>query len=243
MKTLVVGATGATGRLLVAELLEQGREVSVIVRSPHKLPEDMRANPKLTVVEASLLDLDDKSLAEHVKGCDSIASCLGHNISFKGMYGQPRLLVSDAARRLCHAAKANNPNHSVKYVLMNTAGNSNRDLKEPIPFAQKIVLMLIRLLVPPHVDNERASDHLRVKIGQNDEVIEWVVVRPDGLIDEDAVSEYTVHESPTRSAIFNPGKTSRINVGNFMANLITNDELWATWKGKMPVIYNKEADA
>lgn len=47
-----------------------------------------------------------------------------------------------------------------------------------------------------------------------------------------------VHQSPTRSAIFDAGKTSRINLGNFMCRLIEESDLWEKWKGKMPVIYN-----
>jgi hypothetical protein len=54
------------------------------------------------------------------------------------------------------------------------------------------------------------------------------------------VTEYTVHNSPTRSAIFNPGKTSRINVGDFMAKLIVSKNEWNKWEGEMPVIYNME---
>jgi hypothetical protein len=100
---------------------------------------------------------------------------------------------------------------------------------------------LIRLLVPPHRDNEQAADYLRIQIGQQDRAIEWAAVRPDTLINEDEVTEYEVHPSPTRSAIFDAGKTSRINVGHFMAELITDDELWNRWKGQMPVIYIKES--
>jgi hypothetical protein len=66
-------------------------------------------------------------------------------------------------------------------------------------------------------------------------------VRPDNLINEDKVTEYVLFPSPVRSAIFDAGKTSRINVGHFMASLITNDNLWSNWKGQMPVIYNKTA--
>ena len=68
--------------------------------------------------------------------------------------------------------------------------------------------------------------------------IEWAAVRPDGLSDEDEVSEYEIHQSPTRNAIFNSDSSSRINVANFMANLATDSELWDMWRGKMPVIYN-----
>lgn len=122
---------------------------------------------------------------------------------------------------------------------MNTTGNSNRDLDESISFGQRCVLGLVRLLLPPHVDNEKAADYLRAHIGQDAAAIEWVAVRPDTLIDEGEVTEYEVHPSPTRSAIFDAGKTSRINVAHFMADLISDDATWSRWKGRMPVIYNK----
>lgn len=238
MTTLVVGASGATGRLLVAQLLDRGEDVRIIVRSPDSLPEAFKANEHLTVIQASILDLSDVEMAQHVDGCDAVASCLGHNLTFKGMYGQPRRLVTDATRRLCCAIMANNPQKPVKYVLMNTTGNRNRDLDEPISFSQKSVVGLLRLILPPHADNEQAADYLRTEVGQDHSVIEWAAVRPDNLIDEPEVTPYEVYPSPIRSAIFDPGETSRINVGAFMAELITDDATWNQWKGQMPVIYN-----
>jgi hypothetical protein len=174
-------------------------------------------------------------MARHVSGCGALASCLGHNLSLKGIYGQPRRLVTDATRRLCDAIKANKPGRPVRFVLMNTAGNSNRDIPERVSFPQKCVIGLIRLLLPPHVDNEKAADYLRTEMGQKDAAIEWAVVRPDTLIDESEVSEYEVYPSPVRSAVFNAGRTSRINVAHFMAELITDDDTWNTWNGQMPV--------
>jgi hypothetical protein len=91
------------------------------------------------------------------------------------------------------------------------------------------------------VDNEKAADHLRTEIGQHDRAIEWVVVRPHSLRDHAEVTEYDVHPSPTRSAIFNAGVTSRINVGHFMAELISDGQLWRRWRGQMPVIYDRMA--
>lgn len=235
MNNLVVGATGATGRLLTEELLNRRQNVKVIVRSPGKLPPAVRNHDNLTVIEASVLDLSDAELAQHVKGCDAVASCLGHNMTLKGLFGHPRSLVTEATRRLCEAIRANGPEKPVKFVLMNTTGNRNRDLDEPIPFAQKFVVGLL----PPHRDNEQAADYLRSTVGQNDALIEWTAVRPDSLIDEDEVTGYDVHPSPIRSAIFDPGQTSRINVGHFMADLITKDDIWQKWQGQMLVIYNK----
>ncbi len=238
MTTLVVGASGATGQLLVQQLLSRGQSVRVIVRSPDKLPQGFLNHGGLSVIRASILSLNDAEMAHHVKGCDAVASCLGHNISLKGVYGRPPKLVVDATRRLCEAIKANCPAAATRFVLMNTAGNSNRDLDERVSFGQRCVIGLVRLLVPPHGDNEKAADYLRVKIGQNDGAIEWVAVRPDSLINASEVTEYEVHSSPTRSAIFDAEVTSRINVGHFMAALITDDDTWKKWKGQRPVIYN-----
>jgi hypothetical protein len=239
MTTLVVGASGATGRLLVKHLLNRGLNVKVIVRLADSLPEDIRKHANLSLISASILDLSDTEITQHVNGCGAVASCLGHTMSLKGLYGHPRRLVTDATRRLCDAIKSNKPEEPVKFVLMNTAGNSNRDIPERISFAQKCVVGLVRLLLPPQVDNEKAADYLRTKIGKNNGMIEWAAVRPDSLIDESEVSEYAVHPSPIRSAIFDPGMTSRINVGHFMADLITDNDTWNKWKGQMPVIYNK----
>ncbi|MBC8755763.1 SDR family oxidoreductase [Kordia sp. YSTF-M3] len=241
MTILVVGASGATGRQLIEQLLIQGHNVKAVVRSPEKLPESWKNNERIEIISASILDLSDAKMRELTLGCHSVASCLGHNMTWKGIYGHPRKLVTDAARRLCNAIQANKPETPIKYVLMNTTGNRNRDLDEPISFAQKCVIGLLRLLLPPHVDNEKAADYLRTKIGQHNQFIEWAAIRPDGLIDNDEVSDYEIHPSPTRSAIFNAGKTSRINVGHFMASLISDDHLWEKWKGQMPVIYNKSS--
>ena len=239
MTVLVVGASGATGRKLVAQLLIQKHKVKIIVRSAEKLPEVWKTNSNLKIITASILALSTTELNEIVKDCDAVASCLGHHLTWKGVFGQPRKLVTDATERLCTAIAANNPSKKIKFVLMNTTGNRNRDLEESISFAQKCVIGLLRLLLPPHVDNEKAADYLRTEIRQNNNAIEWVAVRPDGLIDEEEVTDYEIHPSPTRSAIFNAGKVSRINVGHFMARLINDTNLWDTWKGQKPVIYSK----
>lgn len=240
MTTLIIGASGATGHLLVKELLESGQKVKVVVRSLDNLPETIKNHENLSVTQASILDLSDAEITRLVEGCSAVASCLGHNDSLRGMFGGPRRLVTDATRRLCEAIRASGAKEPVKFVLMNTAGNSNRDLVEPISFGQKCVIGLLRLLLPPHVDNEMAADYLRTTVGQNDPEIEWTAVRPDGLLDETKVSDYRIYRSPTRSAIFNAGTTSRINVADFMFQLIGNDDTWQVWKGQMPVIYNQE---
>lgn len=241
MTTLIVGASGATGRQLVEQLLKKEQRLKLIVRSIDNLPESWKNNDSVTIIQASVLNIGGDYMAKQLNDCQSVALCLGHNINFKGIYGQPRRLVLDTVNNICIAIKKNAPNKPVKFVLMNTTGNQNRDLNESISISQKVVLGLIRLLLPPHVDNEKAADYLRTMIGQKNKYIEWVAVRPDNLINEDKVTKYEEYPSPIRSAIFDAGTTSRINVANFMSELITDNKLWNKWKGQMPVIYNTSA--
>ena len=238
---LVAGASGATGLRLVEQLLNNGHNVKVIVRTPERFPERLSKNENLILIKANLLELSDQELKDHLKDCDGVSSCLGHNLTFKGLFGPPRKLVTDAVRNLCTAVESNKPKNPVRFVLMNTTANMNINLREKRSLGESIVFTLIRLLLPPQPDNEKAAEYLRTQIGQNNNFIQWTAVRPDGLIDEDKVSPYSVHPSPVRSPIFNPGQTSRINVGHFMAALLTEDTVWDKWKGQMPVIYNNHS--
>lgn len=234
MKVLVVGASGATGRHVVAQLVSQGVEVNAIVRSLDALPD----HPNLFKTQASVHNLTSSEMSKHTKDCDAVVSCLGHTLTFKGIFGNPRLLVTDTIQCICRAIKSNETGSPVKVILMNTTGNSNRDIPEIPPLSQRLVIALLRVLLPPHADNEKAADYLRTQIGQNDKAVEWVAVRPDALTDEKEVTEYDVRRSPIRNAIFDSGAVSRINVGNFMAELIINENVWMKWKGQMPVVYN-----
>lgn len=240
IKALVLGANGATGQLLVNSLLHKGVRVIAIVRDANSLANRNNSElPNLQIVEANIVELSENDLAYYLKECELVFSCLGHNLSFKGIFGHPRRLVKDAIEKVVQTVKSTDNHHKIKFILMNTTGNSNRDIPEKPPYSQRIVISLLRLLLPPHVDNEDAADYLRVQVGQNSDKIEWVTVRPDALINEQQVSLYDINISPIRNVIFNAGSTSRINVADFMSELAVNRTLWDKWQGKMPVIYNQ----
>ncbi|MEM8492512.1 MAG: NAD(P)H-binding protein [Pseudomonadota bacterium] len=240
IKVLVLGASGATGRLLVSALLSRGCFVTAIVRGASSMRSDFAGASNYQEVAASISELDETALSEHLAGCHAALSCLGHNLTFKGIFGEPRDLVSGAMDKLIRVIERQNCDHKTKIILMNTSGNSNRDIPEQPPLSQRLVISLVRALLPPHGDNERAADILRQLIGQNHQAIEWIAVRPGGLVDHGEVTEYDVLPSPDRNVIFNDGSASRINVADFMARLVVEPELWSKWKGRMPVLYNSE---
>ena len=239
MKILIVGATGSTGKLLVNQLIENGHKVKAFVRSDKKFTNETISNKNIDIITSTVLDITDDELEKHTKGCDAIVSTLGHNLSFQGIFGNPRRLVTDSIEKLCKSIENNPNNKSVKIILMNTVGCKNEDLRETISFSERCVFFILRYLLPPHSDNEKAGNYLRTSIGQTHSNIEWVAVRPDSLTNEGKISPYTTHPSPVHT-LFKPGKTSRINVAHFISELISNKYTWSEWKGKMPVIYNTE---
>ena len=232
---LVVGATGATGRRVVEQLLERNQQVKVMVRSKEKILSLQNSN--LTIVESSVLNLSSDELAAHVKDCESVVCCLGHTISFSGMYGKPRYLVRDSISRLCDAVIANGSSKKTKFILMNSNGADNPDGSDPRrSFGDRMVLALVRLLVPPHRDNEASGVYLSKTIGSQNPLVEWVAVRPGNLTDDEHVHPYELTASSPVSAIFGDGSISGPSVAASMVELLTNEETWNTWKFKFPVV-------
>lgn len=225
-----------TGRLLVEQLLAKHHQVRVIVRSPHKFTSAVLDNPNLTIVKASILDLSDEEMAAHVKGCGAIVSCLGHVLDFKGIFGAPRMLCTDAVQRLCEAAEKNNRAGRTKFILMNTVAIQNPDCNEKRTWFDRLVLSLLQCVLPPHKDNEMAAEYLFQNIGKNNRHIDWCSIRPDTLTNA-PVSLYEIKASPV-TGIFSGRPTARANVARFMVELIEDAGLWGKWKFKMPVIMN-----
>ena len=83
MAVLVVGATGATGRLLVEQLLDRGQQVRAIVRSPDALPEAVRNHASLSLTQARRLTTSDAGslylVEEGEDGEDFLHFLLAHN--------------------------------------------------------------------------------------------------------------------------------------------------------------------
>lgn len=234
---LLVGGTGRTGRRALQQLLDRGIGVRGIVRSAGKLTPEVAGHPNLTAIEASLLSLPDDELQRHLGGCDAVVSCLGHVLSLTGIFGPPRDLVTRATTRLCRGIEALEPTAPVKFILMSSVSvHRPGGLDARRGSFERSFLWMLGGVLPPARDNQRAADFLLEKIGPDNPFVQWVVVRPDSLL-EGAVSEYALHEGLVNS-LFAPGSTNMANVAHFMCELVTNPKTWADWKGKLPVITN-----
>lgn len=235
---VVLGATGATGRLLLSQLLEDNIEVKAVVRDVDRIPKNLLTHPKLHIIVDNVLTMEKVELAALLDDCQAVFSCLGSNLSFSGLFAPPYRLVTNSLKRirtqLAHMGKLN----KVKIILMNSSGVRDVSQNEKISPSHKLVVSILRVLLPPHADNEQASKFL-FKQNKKQQGAKWVAVRPDALVDEQQVSEYQLSATHQRNPIFDAGKTSRVNVANFMKRLYTEDKLWDQWQGKMPIIYNQ----
>ncbi|KAL7548593.1 hypothetical protein ACHAWF_011921 [Thalassiosira exigua] len=247
-KVLVVGATGATGKHVVFQLLKQKHRVRAIVRSKERLINclddvqpgsgaDLHMVGRLDVTEAPLLDLSQEDLEKVVRGCDAVVSCLGHNLTFKGLFMPPRKLVKDAVKRLHEAIEATNEDSDrpTKLIIMgsdgvaNPAGGDDRRSR-----SERAVLSILRRCIPPHRDNELAGAYISEV---QTPAIEWVV-RPTDLIDGNS-TKYELFDKPQKGLFSGAehGITTRANVALCMVDMILVDAIWNEWKFKMPVVH------
>mmetsp|Transcript_17491 Transcript_17491/g.26042 ORF Transcript_17491/g.26042 Transcript_17491/m.26042 type:complete len:261 (-) Transcript_17491:262-1044(-) len=232
-KVFVVGATGATGKHVVRMLLNEGNSVVTVVRSKDTLMgllDDQDYGDRLEVKESAILDLTHDDLVSLTKDCSAIVSCLGHNLTFKGIWGKPRQLVTDTVKRLTKAMPEN-----ALFLLMGSDGVAHPiDPKRTL--GERIVIFLLRYLIPPHADNEMAADYL-----YNDRSFNWIVVRPTDLVDEETASKnYDIFDK-SEGSLFGGPVVSRANVAHFMVELIKDDKMREQYKHQMPVIKHKLA--
>ena len=235
---LLLGGTGRTGGRVMAQLLARGVRVRAVVRSADRLPAEAAGHANLTVTVADLPALSSADLAQQVQGCDAVISCLGHVISLRGVLGPPRDLVTRATQRVCGALETLQPARPVRFILMSSVSvNGPGGLDTRRGRLERFVVWLLRGLVPPARDNQRAADHLAGVVGTADPYVRWVAVRPDSLLEGD-VTRYVLHDGLV-SSVFHPDETNMANVARFMCDLVTDDRVWAAWVGKLPVIVNE----
>ncbi|MBT8267915.1 MAG: NAD(P)H-binding protein, partial [Bacteroidia bacterium] len=73
MKLLIIGGTGKTGRQLIKQGLEQGHDLTVLVRQPGKVKVQ---HPQLRILQGNVLK--PETMAEAFKDQDAVLSALGH---------------------------------------------------------------------------------------------------------------------------------------------------------------------
>ena len=119
MRVLVLGGSGATGKLVVAQLLKRKINTRILIRETAVVSETVLGNSLLETVRGNVSELSETEMQSLVDGCSVVISCLGHNVTFTGLFGNPRRLVFEAVKRICETATAV-PGRAVRLILMST---------------------------------------------------------------------------------------------------------------------------
>ncbi|KAI8617211.1 NmrA family protein [Chytriomyces sp. MP71] len=181
---LVFGATGATGRHLVAMCLAQGHTVRAFVRSPQKLANVVPAHANLEVTQGSLSDLQDspERLDTLLVGVNYIVSMLGD-----GKAQQTSKVNLAFVQTLVPAMRKN----KVKRFLYQ-AGALSKHWEKPLPFMFWLIRNTLARgggLIGQHEDNEAVIQYLHSEAQD----IEWSVHR--AAVTSDNPSKGTLRRS------------------------------------------------
>eukprot|EP00976_Prorocentrum_cordatum_P094765 1189920-Prorocentrum_minimum.AAC.3 len=249
---LLLGGTGRVGGLVLARLLERGNTVVAIVRSESSLKPEIRNHPRLTIEVANVLEMSVKRMADYLRGCDAAVSCLGHPLSLDGLFEEPRRLCRDAVALICTAtASIQFPAEKrapLKLVLLGSAGVDNPDGvtdRYVRGWPEQAFKAALVAALPPYQDNIEAAQYLarespstcRADISvqeQKGRVVEWVVMRPDTFL-EGPASDYVASQR-LHNGLFDAGVTTMANTASFASDLVSDDEVWATWRCSMPQV-------
>jgi uncharacterized protein YbjT (DUF2867 family) len=198
MKILVVGATGGTGRHIVAQALERGHDVVALARNPAKL--DV-THDRLRVVKGDVMD--PSTLDAAVRGCDAVVCALGH----KRWLG-PSNILSQGTRNVVAAMEKN----GVKRLVIETALGVGDSIGR---LGVYYTLFTIPFILPFYwFDKERQE---RVVRASN---LDWIIVRPGQLTNGRKRGTYK-HGPRVGNYVWSVS-ISRADVADFMLNQLAS---------------------
>ncbi len=204
MKVLVLGATGGTGRQLLAQARERGHDVTVLVRHAERFGADAQGLRVLTGDVTS----DRQALAAAVHNQDAAISALGVGKALRSGG-----LIARAVPAILHAMQA----QGVRRLVFTSAygvGETWRD----VPIVPRI---LMRLLFQDLYSDKRVGDDL---IQRSD--LDWTLVYPTTLTNGPRTGRYQVGE---RLALRGVPKISRADLADFLLSQL--DDRRFTRKG------------
>lgn len=201
MKIVIFGANGPTGRLLTKQALAQGYTVTAVTRHPDTFP---LQDPYLRVLPGDVYDPAQVEAA--VAGQDAVLSTLGVPFSRKviTVYSQGAAHIIAAMQKcgvrrlICVTSSATEPH------AMPQAGFLFDKILQPF---------FIGVVGRTLYDDMRRMEKLVMQSG-----LDWTIVRPSGLFETPAVTDYQMAEDHI-NAIY----TSRADLAASMLQQLTTD--------------------
>lgn len=196
MNIAVFGATGGTGKQVIAQALAAGHHVTALARDPARLNGQ---DERLTVVVGDVLDAD--------KVEQTIASADGVIVSLGNTANNPDFIVSQGTQVIVAAMRRLGQPRRIIVVSSLGVGES----KDQVPFAFK---MLMNTVIRKPMQDKEKQEALVKASG-----LDWTIVRPGGLTDGPATGKAKSGLDPKIVA----GQVSRADVAAFVLQQLADD--------------------
>ncbi|XP_014372631.1 uncharacterized protein At2g34460, chloroplastic-like [Alligator sinensis] len=209
MKLSILGATGQSGQYLVLQALEEGHEVTALVRNITNLTIQHK---NLKVVETNIFSAEQ--LSEHLQGQDAVISCLGFPYKiFSAISG-----YADSMRAIVAAMRQSDVSRIIAMISWYTSPESGQNAPALVCF---FLLPLIRSVL---TNMYQMENYLEKECADPN----WTVVRPPGLKNIPATDkELLTHEGyfvPDPSGYPVTNSVARGDVACFMLCLLNSNE-------------------
>ncbi len=207
MRIAIIGASRGIGAELLKAAIEEGNEVTALVRDPAKLNASITG---LKVVTGDILN--PSSVAEAVAGQEAICVCIGIPPTRK-----PVDVFSRGTQNILNAIETGS---NQKLILVTGIGAG--DSKGHGGFFYDRILNPL-LLATNYADKDRAESLVKASN------VEWIIVRPGFLTDDPRTGKYRVIDNLSGVTA---GKISRADVADFILKQLASP----TQFGKTPLL-------
>ncbi len=197
MKIAIFESTGGTGKEIIMQALEQGHEITALVRDPQKLSINDKS---LNVIKGDVLNKED--VLKVVQGNDAVLVALGVKPPSKAK------VVGPGTENIIEAMKANN----VKRLIVESAMFMDDTVRKNSIF---ISLLTKTFMKGPYTDKLVQESAVR------ESGLEWVIVRPVGLSNGSKSETYRSGESLKLKGLF--PMIGRADVADFMIKQLQSD--------------------
>ena len=207
MRIAIIGASRGIGSELLKAAIEEGHEVTALVRNPTKLNTSV---PRLRVIKGDILD--PSSVATTIAGQDAICVCIG--------IPPTRKPVDVFSRGTQNVLDAIGKESNQKLILITGIGAG--DSKGHGGFFYDRILNPL-LLGTSYADKDRTESIVKASH------VEWLIVRPGFLTNGPRTGTYRVVENLSGVTA---GKISRADVADFILKQLISP----TCFGKTPLV-------
>ena len=166
---MLFGATGFSGQAILAEALNQGHEVTILVRDASKI--QMR-HKNLTIIEGNVLDpLTVASVLHHQ---EAVIQCLG--VGGKGN-GKPSTFISDSTKIIVDEMQEQ---QIKRLIAMSNVGAGNSIAFQPW-FFTKIILPYFMKWLQVIIEDKNRMEPIIMNSS-----LDWTIVRCPNIVDKPA---------------------------------------------------------